>query len=77
MKAAFYKAKGTIVDRLIKWWTKGNYYGDGYHVFGYYSKNIGRSYRAAGFIEFLSPENKNLQPVTFSQISFQRKISDF
>lgn len=39
MKAAFYKAKGTIVDRLIKWWTKGNYYGDGYHVFGYYSKN--------------------------------------
>ncbi len=48
-----------------------NYYGD-----GYYSKNIGRSYRTVGFVEFLSPENKNFQPVTFSQVSSQRKVID-
>lgn len=53
-----------------------NYYGEGYHVFGYYSKNIGQSYRTVGFVEVLSPENKNIQPVTFSQVSFQRKVMD-
>ena len=52
-----------------------NYYGDSLHGFGYYSKNIGRSYRAVGFIEFLAPESRNFQPVTFSQVSFQRKVN--
>lgn len=68
---SFGKDQSWFVD-LYK--LNSNYYGDGYHAFGYYSKNIGRSYRAVGFVEFLSPENKNFQPVTFSQVSFQRKV---
>lgn len=70
---SFGKDRSWFVD-LYK--LNSNYYGDGYHGFGYYSKNIGRSYRAVGFVEFLSPENKNFQPVTFSQVSFQRKVID-
>ena len=51
-----------------------NYYGDGYHGFGYYSRNIGQSYRAVGFVEYTQPETSRLEPVTFSQISIQRKV---
>lgn len=53
-----------------------NYYGDGYSGFAYYSRNIGQSYRATGFVEFIQPDTSNLRPVTFSQISFQRKVGD-
>ncbi len=53
-----------------------NYYGNGYHGFGYYSRNIGQSYRAVGFIEYIQPESSRLEPVTFSQISLQRKVMD-
>ena len=71
--SSFGKDRSWFVD-LYK--LNSNYYGDGYHAFGYYSKDIGRSYRAVGFVEFLAPENKNFQPVTFSQINFQRKVMD-
>lgn len=30
----------------------------------------------AGGLFRLAPENKNIQPVTFSQVSFQRKVMD-
>lgn len=41
---------------------------------GYYSKNIGRNIERYS-LKF-SPLNKNIQPVTFSQIAIQRKIAD-
>ena len=53
-----------------------NYYGDGYSGFAYYSRDFGQSYRAVGFVEFIQPDTSNLQPVTFSQVSFQRKVMD-
>ena len=52
----FSKESSWFVD-LYK--LNNNYYWDGYYVFRYYPKNIGRSYRAVGFVEFLSHENKN------------------
>ena len=54
---------------------QSNYYGDSFHWFSYYSRNFGENYKATGFIEYVKPENKNLEPVTFSQISVLRKVS--
>ena len=53
-----------------------NYYGDGYSGFAYCSRNIGQSCRAVGFVEYTQPDASRLEPVTFSQISFQRKVVD-
>jgi hypothetical protein len=55
---------------------QSNYYGDSLHGFAYYSRNIGQSYRATGFIEYIQPNKADYQPVTFSQVSFQRKVID-
>jgi hypothetical protein len=55
---------------------QSNYYGDSIHWFNYYSRNLGENYKATGFIEYIKPENKNLEPVTFSQASILRKVSN-
>lgn len=69
--SSFGKDQSWFVD-LYK--LSSNYYGDGYSGFGYYSRNIGQSYRAVGFVEYTQPESSRLEPVTFSQISIQRKL---
>lgn len=69
--SSFGKDQSWFVD-LYK--LSSNYYGDGYSGFAYYSRNIGQSYRAVGFVEYAQPESSRLEPVTFSQISIQRKL---
>jgi hypothetical protein len=54
---------------------QSNYYGDSLHGFAYYSRIFGKSYRATGFIEYIHPNKSDYQPVTFSQVSFQRKVN--
>lgn len=71
--SSFGKDQSWFVD-LYK--LNSNYYGDWYSGFAYYSRNIGQSYRAVGFVEYTQPESSRLEPVTFSQISFQRKVMD-
>ena len=68
--SSFGKDQSWFVD-LYK--VNSNYYGDGYHGFGYYSRNIGQSYRAVGFVEYRQSGSGRLEPVTLSQVSIQRK----
>lgn len=53
-----------------------SHYGDSTHGFAYYTRNIGQSYRATGFIEYIMPDIKQIEPVTFSQVQFTRKVMD-
>jgi hypothetical protein len=53
-----------------------NFYGDSNHAFIYADRAFGK-YKINGFIEYIQPEEKTLYPITFSQISFSYKVSDF
>jgi hypothetical protein len=53
-----------------------NYYGDSTHGFAHYSKVVLANYKFNAFVEYILPDNKHINEVTFSQAQALRKIGD-
>lgn len=67
----FSKGKIWFVDAYRM---SSNFYGDSTHIFAYGSRTY-NNWTASGFVEYTHPEEKKLQPVTFSQISLSYQIN--
>lgn len=50
-----------------------NYYGESTHIFAYASREFA-NWTASGFVEYTNPEQKQLTPITLSQVSLSYKV---
>ena len=71
--SSFGKESSWFVDAYR---ASSNYYGDSTHGFAYYSRAVSANYKFNAFVEYILPDSKHINEVTFSQAQVLRKIGD-